>query len=110
MTINRVVTSTLSLLAATALIVSGCGTDGSEGDNVQDSAQVVPGLNEMLPQKVRDSGVLTVATDPQSPPCDFTNESGEIDGFNHDILMAMAPRLGVEIRQTGIAFDGLLPG
>lgn len=108
MPINRVVTSTLTLLAATALLVSGCGSD--DDNEPQDSALVVPELNEMLPEKVRDSGVLTVATDPQYPPCDFTNESGEIDGFNHDILMAMAPRLGVEIRQEAIAFDGLLPG
>ncbi|WP_176738030.1 ABC transporter substrate-binding protein [Micromonospora inyonensis] len=100
-------TATLSLLAATAILVSGCGT---EADTSKDSALLVPELNELLPQKVRDAGVFTVATDPQYPPCDFTNDSGKIDGFNHDILMAMAPRLGVEIRQEAIAFDGLLPG
>lgn len=113
MPINRAVTSTISALLATALLVTGCGSDGAKGsdnDNQNNDAQTVPELNELLPQEVRDSGVLTVATDPQYPPCDFTNEDGEIDGFNHDILMAMAPRLGVEIRQEAIAFDGLLPG
>ncbi|WP_432989540.1 ABC transporter substrate-binding protein [Dactylosporangium sp. CA-233914] len=99
--------ATLSLLAAAALLVSGCGAEAS---TPKDNALLVPELNKLLPQKVRDSGVLTVATDPQYPPCDFTNQSGKIDGFNHDILMEMAPRLGVEIRQEGIAFDGLLPG
>ncbi|MEH1016519.1 ABC transporter substrate-binding protein [Micromonospora sp. CPCC 206060] len=104
---SRVVTATLSLLAATALLLSGCG---AEADTSKDSALLVPKLNELLPQKVRDAGVLNVGTDPQYPPCDFTNQSGQIDGFNHDILMAMAPRLGVDIRQQAIAFDGLLPG
>lgn len=109
---HRAVTATLSLLVAAGLLFSGCGSDGSgsDDDNGQDSAQMIPELNEQLPQKVRDSGVLTVATDPQYPPCDFTNDDGAIDGFNRDILMAMAPRLGVEIRQEAIAFDGLLPG
>ncbi|MFF3854278.1 ABC transporter substrate-binding protein [Micromonospora sp. NPDC002575] len=100
-------TATLSLLAATALLVSGCG---AEAETSKDDSQRVPGLNELLPQKVRDAGFLTVGTDPQYPPCDFTNDAGKIDGFNHDILMAMAPRLGIEIRQQAIAFDGLLPG
>jgi polar amino acid transport system substrate-binding protein len=104
---TRVVTSAVAVLAATALLASGCGSDTKDAT---DGGEVVQELNDLLPQKVRDSGVLTIATDPQYPPCDFTNESGEIDGFNHDILMAMAPRLGVEIKQSAIAFDGLLPG
>jgi len=104
---TRAVTATAAILSAVALSMSACGAD--EKDSA-DSGQVISELKDLLPQKVRDSGVLTIATDPQYPPCDFTNESGEIDGFNHDILMAMAPRLGVEIKQTAIAFDGLLPG
>ncbi|WP_163751603.1 ABC transporter substrate-binding protein [Mycolicibacterium helvum] len=70
----------------------------------------MPELHALLPQQVRDSGVITVATDPSYPPCDFTNDAGQIDGFNHDLLMAMAPRLGVKIEQKSITFDGLLPG
>lgn len=101
--------ATLSLIAAAALLVTGCTAQADPPDSGGDEL-VIAELNELLPQKVRDSGVLTVATDPQYPPCDFTNEEGEIDGFNHDILMAMAPRLGVEIKQEGISFDGLLPG
>lgn len=104
---NRLATAGAALLATAALLLSGCGADT---DTKKDSSKVVAELNNLLPQKVRDAGYLTVATDPQYPPCDFTNESGEIDGFNHDILMAMAPRLGVEIRQPAIAFDGLFPG
>ncbi|RJQ91289.1 ABC transporter substrate-binding protein [Amycolatopsis panacis] len=103
--------ATFSLVAATALLVSGCasGTTSPSADQTP-SAQVIPGLHDQLPQQVRDSGVLMVATDPQYPPCDFTNDSGQIDGFNHDLLMAMAPRLGVKIQQEAISFDGLLPG
>jgi len=104
------VPAVLSLLAVTALLVSGCTAGSSTGDGGATDDQVVPELNALLPDSVRESGVLTVGTDPQYPPCDFTNDAGEIDGFNHDLLMAMAPFLGVEIKQEAISFDGLLPG
>lgn len=71
---------------------------------------MMPELNALLPQSIRDSGEILIATDPQYPPCDFINDQGEIDGFNHDLLVAMSERLGVELKQEAIAFDGLLPG
>lgn len=100
----------LSLAAATVLLASGCAIQTAESPESGGNNLVIAELNALLPEKVRDSGVLTVATDPQYPPCDFVNEDGEIDGFNHDILMGMAPYLGVEIEQEAISFDGLLPG
>ncbi|MCE0762501.1 ABC transporter substrate-binding protein [Pseudonocardia kujensis] len=107
----RALMATVSVAAAVALLISGCGS-GSSTPTAGDSttSQVIPELYDRLPQQVRDSGVLTVATDPSYPPCDYTDDSGEIAGFNHDLLMAMAPRLGVKITQEAIAFDGLLPG
>lgn len=108
---SRVSRAALSFVASTALLLSGCASGGSSpGDDEMSSADVIPELHALLPQQVRDSGVLTVATDPQYPPCDFINDSGDIDGFNHDLLMAIAPRLGVKIEQQAISFDGLLPG
>ncbi|WP_456696691.1 ABC transporter substrate-binding protein [Aeromicrobium sp. P5_D10] len=105
---NRAVLTGISMLTAVAFLVSGCGS--SEPGSSDESSKRDPELAKLLPQKVRDAGVLTVATDPQYPPCDFINESGKVDGFNHDILMAIAPRLGIKIEQPSIAFDGLLPG
>jgi polar amino acid transport system substrate-binding protein len=101
--------ATASLIAAIALLATGCAS-GSAAPAASSSAAMDTKLHDLLPAAVRDSGVLTVATDPSYPPCDFTNDSGAIDGFNHDILMAMAPVLGVTIKQEAISFDGLLPG
>lgn len=109
-TSHKLTAAATSALAA-ALLVSGCGSPKSAQEATESStAAVISELHDKLPQQVRDSGVLTVATDPQYPPCDLTTESGEIDGFNHDLLMAIAPRLGVKIEQKAITFDGLLPG
>lgn len=109
MTKLRTIAATMSMVAVSALLLSGCATGGGAAEE-QGNDLVVPGLFELLPDDIQESGVMLVATDPQYPPCDFTNDDGEIDGFNHDLLMAMAPRLGVEITQEGISFDGLLPG
>lgn len=109
MTKLRTIASTVAMVAVATLLLSGCTTgDGAQEGEEQDL--VVQELFELLPEDIRESGVMVVATDPQYPPCDFTNDDGEIDGFNHDLLMAMAPRLGVEITQEAISFDGLLPG
>ncbi|WP_449276899.1 ABC transporter substrate-binding protein [Leucobacter sp. GX24907] len=109
MTKLQTIVTTVAAVAAATLLLSGCtaGDDSSEGEGKD---LVVPELFELLPKDVQESGTLVIATDPQYPPCDFTNDNGEIDGFNHDLLMAMAPRLGVEIKQEAISFDGLLPG
>lgn len=108
---SRALAATLSLVALAALVGSGCSSkSASPSASETPSAQVIPELHDLLPQKVRDAGVMTVATDPSYPPCDFTNDSGQIDGFNHDLLMEMAPRLGIKIEQSAITFDGLLPG
>lgn len=115
----RALVLTFSLFTVTALVVSGCGSNsssgtatgpGSSGDTSASSGAVIQKLHDLLPQSVQDSGVLKIATDPEYPPCDFKDDSGAISGFNHDLLMAMAPKLGVKIEQPAISFDGLLPG
>lgn len=100
-----------ALLGATVaglIALSGCSSAAPEeaSRDVADNE-----LFSLLPEDVQESGVLVIGTDPAYPPCDFINdETGDIDGYNHDILMAMAPHLGVEIRQEALQFDGLIPG
>lgn len=94
---------------AALLTISGCAGAESATTPPQDTGDRA--LFELLPKDVQESGVLIIGTDPGYPPCDFVNEeTGEIDGYNHSILMAMAPHLGVEIKQEALQFDGLIPG
>ena len=97
------------LVFVIALLASGCGSSSSDG-TTSAGGSVNQKLHDLLPQQVRESGVLKVATDPEYPPCDFTNSAGQVDGFNHDLLVAMGRVLGVKIQQPAISFDGLLPG
>ncbi|WBU37664.1 ABC transporter substrate-binding protein [Homoserinibacter sp. YIM 151385] len=95
----------IALVAALAL--SACSTPEAPTDP---AASGDPELFALLPEDIQDAGEMIVATDANYPPCDFVNEEGDIDGFNHDLLMAMAEKLGITITQESIAFDGLIPG
>lgn len=97
----------LALATACLLAAGGCGTSD---DTAGAGASADPELHAKLPASIRDAGTMTVGTDASYPPCDYMNDQNKIDGFNHDILMAMADRLGIEIAQRSLAFDGLLPG
>lgn len=97
-----------------AIVVAACGGDSNEGSAAEesgDNATESSGeIYDLLPESVQEAGELRVATDANYPPCDFMNDDGEIDGYNHSILMAMEPHLGVDIVQESIQFDGLIPG
>lgn len=97
----------VGIALAGLMALSGCSAASDDAPQGGGDSE----LFALLPEDVQESGVLIIGTDPAYPPCDFINdETGEIDGYNHDILMAMAPHLGVEIRQEAVQFDGLIPG
>ncbi|MCX5493250.1 transporter substrate-binding domain-containing protein [Kaistia dalseonensis] len=73
--------------------------------------QMDPALNAMLPDDIRASGVLTVATDAHYPPCEFFAEDGKtIIGFEPDVWTAIAQKLGLKVEASSIDFGGIIPG
>ena len=61
-------------------------------------------------QRILDSGVLPVCTDPSWPPFEFTDErSGQIQGLDADLARLLAERLapGVRAQLVPVGFDGL---
>lgn len=80
-------------------------------DAINATVKADPALHAMLPQKVRDAGYITLATDAHHPPCDFMMEDNKtFTGWEEDFRQALAKKLGIEIRPVSIAFDGLIPG
>lgn len=53
---------------------------------------------------------LIVGTDPTHPPHDFLNEDGEIIGWEHQFILAVAEEMGREVEYQAASFDALLPG
>ncbi len=67
--------------------------------------------HDLLPQAVRDAGVIIVATDAHHPPCEsFADDNVTMVGFEPDLWNAMAHHLGVRVRAVSVDFDGLIPG
>ncbi len=51
--------------------------------------------------------VITVASDCAWPPMEYLGDNKQPVGFSADLLAAMGEALGVEFRQTNIAWDGI---
>ncbi len=57
--------------------------------------------------RVRESGVLRVATDPSFPPFEFVDEAGQIVGFDADLAAALAQELHVDLQLVTTGYDAL---
>jgi len=68
-------------------------------------------LASLVPEKYRKAGVLTVATQPDFEPANFTpiGETG-IKGYNVDLMEAMAAKLGLPVQWDKVPFDQILIG
>lgn len=71
---------------------------------------VDPAARAALPDKIRQSGTLEVATSLQWPPFDFKSESGQPDGIDIRLATALAKRLGLTPRFTDVKFPAIVPG
>ncbi|WP_297838281.1 ABC transporter substrate-binding protein [Pseudomonas sp.] len=70
-----------------------------------------PALHAMLPEAIRKAGVINLVTDAHYPPCvTFAADNKTMVGYEPDLWNAMAQKLGVKVKATSIAFDGLIPG
>lgn len=109
--------SAAGVATAVALLISGCAAGSPEPagpGTSNEPAQSADGVNEelraLLPQKLRDSGVVHVASDIPSPPFEFYDDDGNIVGVEYDLGQAMADLLGVKFDFIKQPLAGALPG
>ena len=61
--------------------------------------------------RICEAGVLVISTDPAYPPQSSLNtETGEYEGFDIDVAIEVATRLGVDYEFTDPAFDAVVAG
>lgn len=99
---NASLTRLLPLLAAGALVLAGCSSDGDTPAATPTSAG---GSGVTL---VKD-GALTVCTNPPFAPFEF-EENGQIVGLDMDITGEVAKDLGVTQTVLNIGFDAMASG
>ncbi|WP_396902953.1 bifunctional serine/threonine-protein kinase/transporter substrate-binding domain-containing protein [Mycolicibacterium sp.] len=83
---------------------------GSAGSGpVQAPTGAVDKVAKTVPADIRDSGRLVVGVNVPYAPNEFKNSSGEIVGFDIDLMKAVARTMGLvpDFRETG--FEGILP-
>lgn len=97
----------LSVLSAVALALAACGSDDGGASAAEESADSK--LASMVPQEIRDAGVLKIATSLDYPPFDFQSESGEPTGVDVEAITAVAAKLGLEPDFTNMAFASIIP-
>lgn len=109
--------STAGVATAVALLMSGCAAStpepadpGASNEPAQSQDGVNEHLRELLPQKLRDAGVVRVASDIPSPPFEFYDDDGKLVGVEYDLGQAMAKLLGVEFDFIKQPLAGALPG
>jgi polar amino acid transport system substrate-binding protein len=62
-----------------------------------------------LPANIQKSGVLKVATNYGWPPFDFKGSNGKGQGFDVDVLNAIAKQLGIRAEFTNLDFSSIIP-
>ncbi|MFD3041356.1 MULTISPECIES: serine/threonine protein kinase StpK7 [Mycolicibacterium] len=83
---------------------------GSAGSGpVQAPTGAVEEIAKTVPAEIRDSGRLVIGVNVPYAPNEFKSSSGEIVGFDIDLMKAVTRTMGLvpEFRETG--FEGILP-
>ena len=108
----------LGALAATgamalALVLTGCGSsnnassDSSAGSSSETKAEKVDGSKKYA--LVKD-GTLTVGTAAEYAPFEYKDDNGDYQGFDLELIKAVADKLGLETKYVNNDFDTLVPG
>lgn len=107
----------LGALAATgamalALVLTGCGSSnntnsGSTSGSAEAKTEKVDGSKSYA--LVKD-GTLTVGTSAEYAPFEYKDDNGDYQGFDLELIKAIADKLGLEVKYVNNDFDTLIPG
>lgn len=117
--VMRVVRSRLgvltALLAVLVLAVAGCSNseDSESAGPASSSAAVdvseVSEIAALVPQNIRDSGKLIVGVNVPYQPNEFKDSSGQIVGYDVDLMNAIGKVLGLTPEFKEAEFDKIIP-
>lgn len=98
-------------VAAICALSAGCGRSNSGTAAHVDASSAGKSAKELVPDQVRQSGELRMATSEGYPPMEmYKPGTQELTGVDIDLAAAVAGRLGLKVKTTNAAFDGLIPG
>jgi ABC-type amino acid transport substrate-binding protein len=98
--ISVVLALMLTLVLVTMALVTGCG------EKTEDSGQE----NGTVEVTTIEQGKLLMGSDTTYPPFESIGDDGKPEGFDVDIAMEIADRLGLELEVVTTAWEGIIPG
>ena len=108
MTAGRLFTATALALTA-ALAVSACSSDSGNDQSAEPSAP--PAESDTSLTDVQEAGVLVVGTEGTYRPFSFHEDgSGDLTGYDVEVIRAVAEELGVEVRFEETQWDAIFAG
>ncbi len=106
---KRIALISTALIVFGALLLSGCGSTKPAAS--PSSSAATPAAGGLLADLQSGSKTLRVGTDATFPPFELTDKQGVIQGFDIDLVRAIAEKAGIKkVEFTQITFDGLIPG
>ena len=102
-----------ALAAAAALALTGCvnnaeseggGSTAPSGEVTADDAAIA-----LLPDDIKESGVLTLGTDADYPPNEFKDADGNPAGWGIELANALAAKFDLEPEWEILSFDSIMP-
>jgi polar amino acid transport system substrate-binding protein len=99
-----------AIAVAGALLLTGCGDQTDEGNDVSTSETSAAPLADKLPDDIRKAGVIKVGSDIAYAPVEFKDGSGKTVGIDPDLADAMGKQLGVKFEFENGTFDTLITG
>jgi polar amino acid transport system substrate-binding protein len=74
------------------------------------AAEVVEAARSALPDSIKSSGTLKVATSLQWPPFAYKNDKGEMEGIDIDLVRLLGEKLGLKVEIEDVKFPSIVPG
>ena len=112
---KRIFGIVMALVVFSSLVLAGCGstqqaaTGNASGSAPSNSSQ--PAAKGLLADLQSGSKTFKVGSDATFPPFEFTDSKGTIQGFDIDLVNAIAQKAGIKkVEFKQITFDGLIPG
>ncbi|MFH8880736.1 ABC transporter substrate-binding protein [Streptomyces californicus] len=99
-----------AIAVAGSLLLSGCGDQTDKKTSSGPATTSDAPLADLVPQAIKDKGVIKVGSDIAYPPVEFKDKSGKVVGIDPDLGAALGKQLGVEFTFENGTFDTLITG
>ena len=98
-------TKALPVILALLMVLGGCGSTPSTGGSSGGSGQ--PAATKTLWEEIQEKGVITVGNSPDYEPYEFEDGTGNVIGFDIDLLQLICDELGITYELVPITFENI---